>query len=108
MTQYNPDQFEIVAFRKGDDGKDLVYSFADRSQSVQVERETAHGTAVLPSSHSTSTDTRQLTANEPMSTETASMPVCLSATSIPGMIKNAEGKINGKNTYARITIRKRV
>jgi hypothetical protein len=39
LAQYNPDQFEIVAFRKGDDGKDLVYSFADRSQSVQVERE---------------------------------------------------------------------
>lgn len=28
-----------------------------------------------------------------------------SATSIPGMIKNAEGKICGKITYARITIR---
>ncbi len=29
------------------------------------------------------------------------------ATSIPGMIKNAEGKINGRITYARITIRKK-
>ncbi|WP_269409978.1 hypothetical protein [Treponema phagedenis] len=29
-----------------------------------------------------------------------------SATAIQGMIKNAEGKINGKITYARITIRK--
>jgi hypothetical protein len=28
------------------------------------------------------------------------------ATSIPGMIKNTEGKINDKITYARITIRK--
>ena len=27
LDRYNPDQFEIVAFRKGDDGKDLVYSF---------------------------------------------------------------------------------
>ena len=27
-------------------------------------------------------------------------------TAIPGMIKNAEGKIAGKITYARITIRK--
>ena len=41
LAQYNPDQFEIVAFRKGDDGKDLVYSFADRSQSVHVERDGA-------------------------------------------------------------------
>jgi len=39
LSQYNPDQFEIVAFRKGDDGKDLVYSFPDCSQSVHVERE---------------------------------------------------------------------
>jgi len=28
-------------------------------------------------------------------------------TSIPGLIKNAEGKIGGKITYARITIRKK-
>ena len=27
LDKYNPDQFEIVAFRKGNDGKDLVYSF---------------------------------------------------------------------------------
>ena len=39
LAKYNPDQFEIVAFRKGDDGKDLVYSFTDCSQFVHVERE---------------------------------------------------------------------
>ena len=39
LSQYNPEQFEIVAFRKGNDGKDLVYSFTDSSQNVQVERE---------------------------------------------------------------------
>jgi hypothetical protein len=27
LDKYNPEQFEIVAFRKGDDGKDLIYSF---------------------------------------------------------------------------------
>lgn len=26
LDKYNPDQFEIVEFRKGDDGKDLIYS----------------------------------------------------------------------------------
>lgn len=31
LSQYNPEQFEIVAFRKGNDGKDLVYSFTDCS-----------------------------------------------------------------------------
>ena len=39
LSQYNPEQFEIVAFRKGNDGKDLVYSFTDSSQNVHVERE---------------------------------------------------------------------
>lgn len=65
MDKYNPDQFEIVAFRKGEDGKDLVFT---------RERE---------------------------STTVLSHPC---TTSIPGMIKNAEGKINGHPTYARITI----
>jgi hypothetical protein len=26
VDKYNPDQFEIVKFRKGDDEKDLVYT----------------------------------------------------------------------------------
>lgn len=65
MDKYNPEQFEIVAFRKGEDGKDLVFT---------RERE---------------------------STTVLSYPC---TTSIPGMIKNAEGKINGRPTYARITI----
>lgn len=39
LDKYNPDQFEIVAFRKGDDGKDLVYSFTNCSQNCKVERE---------------------------------------------------------------------
>lgn len=70
LDKYCPEQFEIVTFRKGDDGKDLVFT-------RERERE---------------------------STTVLSHPC---ATSIPGMIKNAEGKINGKITYARITIRKR-
>lgn len=68
LDKYNPEQFEIVGFRKGNDGKDLVYS----------ERES--DSAILQDSYPT--------------------------TSIRGMIKNAEGKINGKPTYARILIRK--
>ena len=65
---YNPDQFEIVAFRKGNDGKDLVFT-----------RERENSTVL-------------------------SYPC---TTSIAWMIKNAEGKINGKPTYARITIRRK-
>ena len=42
LSQYNPEQFEIVAFRKGNDGKDLVYSFTNyscRERERERERE---------------------------------------------------------------------
>lgn len=70
LDKYNPEQFEIVAFRKGEDGKDLVFT---------RERERESSTVL-------------------------SYPC---ATAIAGMIKNAEGRINGKITYARITIIRR-
>lgn len=111
LDKYNPEQFEIVAFRKGNDGKDLVYSFskpnqfaseasklvADSGEPTAASRQAARQT-VFQNTHSTMLSDQSLT--ERISTE--ELP---SATSIPGMIKNAEGKINGKITYARITIR---
>lgn len=66
LGDYSPDQFEIVAFRKGEDGKDLIFT---RESSIVLSHPCA--------------------------------------TSIVGMIKNAEGKINGKSTYAKITIRRK-
>ena len=69
IDKYSPEQFEIVAFRKGEDGKDLVFTRERESSTVLS---------------------------------------CPCTTSIPGMIKNAEGKINGKHTYARITIRQKL
>lgn len=71
MDFYCPEQFEIVAFRKDENGNDLVFT---------REREIAFNNALF------------------------SFPC---TTSIAGVIKNAEGKINGKPTYARITIRRR-
>lgn len=68
LDKFNPEQFEIVSFRKGEDGQDLAFTKERESSTV------------------------------------LSNPC---QTSIPGMIKNAEGKINGKPTYARITIRKK-
>ena len=72
LDKYNPDEFEIVSFRKGEDGKDLVLT---REREREIESSTV-----------------------------LSYPC---TTSIAGMIKNAEGKINGKPTYARITIRRK-
>lgn len=55
LDKYNPDQFEIVAFRKGNDGKDLVYSFPNCSQNSNVERErereTDNSSPILPHTH---------------------------------------------------------
>ena len=68
LDKYNPDQFEIVSFRKGDNGEDLIFSKKKRTSSTVL--------------------------------------LSLCTTSIAGMIKNKEGLINGKPTYARITIRK--
>lgn len=36
LDKYNPDQFEIVAFRKGDDGKDLVFTRERERESSTV------------------------------------------------------------------------
>ena len=49
LDKYNPEQFEIVAFRKGSDGKDLVFT---------RERES---TAVLQNSHQKTCCHRELT-----------------------------------------------
>ena len=69
LYKYCPNQFEIVAFRKGEDGKDLVFTRERESSTV------------------------------------LSYPC---STSIPGMIKNSEGKINGKSPYARILIKRKI
>lgn len=85
LSQYNPDQFEIVAFRKGTDGKDLVYSFPDCSHSINVERErerengTADGAAVLPYPRQTQADNSHDDVIRPV--------------------------LNGRKLYRRITIR---
>lgn len=80
MDNYNPDEFEIVAFRKGTDGKDLVFT-------VERERELCRTLGCSLS---------ELDKYYP------------SSTLLPGIIKNAEGKLNGNITYARILIRKNV
>ena len=97
LDKYCPDQFEIVEFRKGNDGKDLIYSnigggrFSLTSEYSSVdadswinEQSQRYGCQwpeqVRKNSHST--------------------------TSIPGMIKNKEGMIKGEITYARVLIRK--
>lgn len=40
LDKYCPEQFEIVAFRKGNDGKDLVYSTRNSGHSIIEGEET--------------------------------------------------------------------
>ncbi|MBP3785821.1 MAG: adenine-specific methyltransferase EcoRI family protein [Bacteroidaceae bacterium] len=99
LDKYNPEQFEIVEFRKGQDGKDLVYSKLARGgakcnltseySSVDADR-----WAYEQSQRYGSQWQEQICAHS------------YSTTSIPGMIKNKEGVIGGKITYARILVRR--
>ncbi len=99
LDKYNPEQFEIVEFRKGQDGKDLVYSklagggakcnLTSEYSSVDADR-----WAYEQSQRYGSQWQEQICAHS------------YSTTSIPGMIKNKEGVIGGKITYARILVRR--
>ena len=96
LDKYNPEQFEIVEFRKGNDGKDLIYSNLGCKCSLTSEYSSvdADRWAHEQSERYGSEWQKQICSHS------------RSQTSIPGMIKNAEGVINGKITYARITIRR--
>ena len=110
LDKYNPDQFEIVAFRKGNDGKDLVYSFPNCSQNSNVERERerdGHQFAHTSAYSSAEQRTRRRDSSCSERHEIVSPHNYTSETAIPGLIKNAEGKINGKITYVRLTIRRK-
>lgn len=104
LDKYNPEQFEIVAFRKGNDGKDLVYSLSrtkDTDRKVGIE--IAERATILQNTYTTTLLDQYLTER----TFIGALQSEEFATAIPGMIKNAEGKIRNKITYARITIRKK-
>ena len=137
LDKYNPEQFEIVAFRKGDDGKDLVYSLSrnverltdteekrrEEKRREEKRREESRGKFNLTSEYSSDYVNRR--GNEQCEGDLNQWQECLqkdtysqgtdyclsqekreqkttSTTAIEGMIKNAEGKIDGKITYARI------
>lgn len=98
LEKYCPEQFEIVEFRKGIDGKDLIYSNL-----------VGGGKFNLTSEYSSFDADRWINEQSERYGSEWQKQVCensYSTTQIPGMIKNAEGKINDKITYARITIRK--
>lgn len=100
LDKYNPKQFEIVEFRKGKDGKDLVYSNLNGGGGAKCS---------LTSEYSSVDADKWVDEQSKRYGSEWQKQVCKDsnpATSIPGMIKNKEGMIGGKITYARICIRK--
>ena len=78
LDKYNPDQFEIIRFRKGEDGKDLVY-IRPNSKIVNVERESS---VILPNHHQKNTETNSQEMIEQLSMVDLSMQEYLSVEKI--------------------------
>ena len=106
MDKYNPDQFDIVAFRKGDDGRDLVFTrereynrtFAYSSgdgDSRAVQQSEGHDgqrqIEVRPHHHTPQTE--PIDRDHPIATNLAN-----------GLVNDCT--INGRKTYVRILIRR--
>ena len=80
LDKYNPEQFEIVQFRKGEDGKDLAFT-------VEREREWCRTSGCSYEEF-----------------ERKFPPVKMHG---PGLMTSGQTKINGKSKYNRILIQKR-
>lgn len=104
LDKYNPNQFEIVGCTESE-GKGLSNGLYDAKHAVT--QPITGGTRLQANLYTTCEfqDTGTIIGQE--SVEKKSISEFSFATSIPGLIKNAEGKINGRITYARITIRKK-
>lgn len=100
LNKYNPDQFEIVAFRREfDDGKDLVVSVEER----RGEMSSSHTSEYLFEGlrHPAANGERAYVDGQKKCARILIRHLYTRTN------KNAEGKINGKITYARVTIRRK-
>lgn len=108
MDKYNPDQFDIVAFRKGDDGRDLVftrerereynrtfaYSSGDGDSRAHQECGGAHRRADNLRPHHHTPQIEPIDRDHPIATNLAN-----------GLVNDCT--INGRKTYVRILIRRK-
>lgn len=109
MDKYNPDQFDIVAFRKGDDGRDLVftrerereynrtfaYSSGDGdSRAVQQSEEHDGQRQIEVRPHHHTPQTEPIDRDHPIATNLAN-----------GLVNDCT--IKGRKTYVRILIRRK-
>ena len=109
MDKYNPEQFEIVSFRKGEDGKDLVFT-----EEREREREFNHTFASLCDGNSRTIQQSKgyknkwkiyLRQNHNPKKTPVDVIFPLSTNLQNGLINNCA--INGKKTYVRMLIQSR-
>lgn len=105
LDKYNPEQFEIYGATESE-GKGFSNGLHNPQSTVSQPlvggaslQENLYQAQIYPDC--------LITQETQKSMEKANMQESLSTTSIIGMIKNAEGKIGSKITYARIIIRKK-
>ena len=167
LGKYCPEQFEIVSFRKGDDGKDLVFtrererefnrtfgflfdgvdgsdygceaddlqrrkesvcSCSDTTENMKffaeyicarpelvkialVEREREHRDVLRQCNEPAERTCQRLQSQRSQDVRASAYQTALNlffrtSTALPCVIKNTEGKISGKPTYARILIQR--
>lgn len=108
FDKYCPEQFEIVAFRKGDDDKDLVFT---------REREREFNLTFVSLYDFDSRDDKECRRKDQWETylcennnkaQIEPIDYFFPTTSfLPGMIKSNKTEVNGEKKYARILIRKK-
>lgn len=107
MDSYNPDQFDIVSFRKGDDGRDLVftrereynrtfaYSSGDGDSRAVQQSEGHDGQRQIEiRAHHDTAQVEPIDRDHPRTTNLAN-----------GLVNDCT--INGRKTYVRILIRRK-
>ncbi len=95
LDKYNPDQFEIVEFRKGNDGKDLVYSIIEQNRTEQNRTEQNR-------TEQNRTEQNRTEQNH----YTAILQNTRPSMQVGGLMNNPKDTVvNGKSKYARILIR---
>lgn len=108
FDKYNPDQFEIVAFRKGEDGKDLVFTREREREFNRISVSLFDGNSgAYKELGRKKTRKDNVCKNDYM--KEAKEPIDMFyPLSVKGRAAGSmNGTINGKETYRRMLIRRK-
>ena len=109
LDHYNPDQFEIVSFRKGEDGKDLVFT-REREREFNRTFVSLSDSEIRTNYRSKAHDLlrwKKSLCENSNSKETEPIDIFYpNATNLANTLVN-DCTVNGKKTYVRVLIRKK-